>query len=156
MDHQIDAKEVYQATIDILSETAMNGDFDLYAALFHLPHRLHTRQGVVVFETRAELQRAFDATVDSIARHALDGMTRVCVAARLVDSDRIEGTHRTWLTMDEKQIEQAYEGHLTLRLTDGVWRVAASRYDSRPDDLPEEIRRLVARPGTPPDDGDTT
>lgn len=153
MNIQSDASEIYQSILDMLTETAISGDVANYLAHMDIPHTLTTANGTITLESEAGLRQAFDAARSTLCRNALNGVTRVCLSAEFTAPRMIEGQHKTWLTTDETQIRQCYEGRLTLREVDGLWKVSASEYGSPektlPDDVIDEMSRSIRPQETP-------
>ena len=123
-----DAMAIAEGCLSQTTKGLMTDDFELFAAVFHVPHKIETFEGVRYIETTEALRETFEALVQAFARLSVTDNVRRVIAAEFHAPDWIVSTHETRLMNGPIMVVGPYPVISSLRLFDGVWKVAESSY----------------------------
>lgn len=113
--------DIYQRALDIVSDTIVRGDFDLYAAQIDLPYLVITSNGRHLIAQTEDLRATFEALSQGLARRGVTHYERVAREADYVGRDRIEGRHFTHLIVNGERILQPKAVRHTIVLRGYRW-----------------------------------
>ncbi len=129
---QITALKIAEAILEITGDALMTGDFDAFAAVFHVPQFMATMAGPVHMETVDDMRRCFDEMHQHFKGIGVTELVRACVAAEYKSPTRIESTHVTELLQNGKRLNEPYPVFSVLEKIDGDWKVTGGEYALEP------------------------
>lgn len=88
-----EARRIYQDVLDRMNQAYFDGDLGVYRQLVHLPFTLSTFDSKVELTTPDEVGLMFRNLRLFLSSKNITSYIRVCIAARFLDPDTIEGTH---------------------------------------------------------------
>ncbi|WP_298431205.1 hypothetical protein [uncultured Jannaschia sp.] len=118
-----DARDIYQAHLDRVSEALWNGDFAAVADLKVYPHVIEIETGQVESLDREALLATTEAFRRSLGEIGASAYHRVCLLAEFApdDDDLIEGRHVTYVLRGGNYVAPPFECRMALRRIDGQW-----------------------------------
>jgi hypothetical protein len=125
---QIAAVDIAEAILNVTGDALMSGDFDAFAAVFHVPQTMATMAGPIHMETLDDMRRAFDDMHAHFKAVGVTEMVRSIVAAEYKSPTRIESTHVSDILHNGKRIGDPYPVYSILERIDGDWKVAGGEY----------------------------
>ncbi len=128
------AQAIYQHLLDKIAETYFAGDFDGFARMIHVPHRIEYFAKAVVLKTRDDLRRLFDDICNHNTQNGITNIIRTCLAAQFLSKDEILGMHETRMIMTNQVMLSPYPVKSVLRRIDGAWWVCESDNALEPDE----------------------
>lgn len=128
--------EVYQNALDTVSNAALAGDFDGYAAMIDLPYLVHTETARLLVSARADLRPTFDALHETLRAQGVTHYERVAREADYVQRDRIDGWHHTHLISNGERLKYPHVSRHTLVRRGEVWLFSEAHYSIRVDRWP--------------------
>ena len=106
-----------------------DGDFDAFMHHFALPFVMETFDGKHLMQTRAELERVFDAVRGFHAENNVTDIVRESIAAEFVDHRTIASTHvAQMLTKDNILFGRPYPAYSLIRRIGDIWRIQFCQY----------------------------
>jgi hypothetical protein len=123
------AAEVSKMLLEATRVALFSGDFDAFAACFHLPHHMASAEDEKVLKTRDDLHDVFLSVTADLARRRITNLVRVCEVAEYSSATSIKATHMTHLMSGSQRVNSPYPSLSIIELIDGRWKVAASQYD---------------------------
>lgn len=121
-----DARDIYQAHLDVVSQALWERDFELITDLKTFPHVMRYPDEKRVYNTAEELVVAMEALRDKLEGLGATGYHRVCDQASFdpLDTGRITGSHWTYILRGGNYLSEPYHCKMVLRQRDGVWRTS--------------------------------
>ncbi len=126
------ASDIAEALLEITGDALLSGNFDAFAAVFHVPQVMATMAGPIHMETMDDMRRAFDEMHQHFKAIGVTEMVRTCVAADYKSSTRIESTHVSDLLHNGKRLSEPYPVFSVLEKVDGDWKVTGGEYALEP------------------------
>lgn len=117
------ARAIYQDFMDRLNLSYFNDDFDLFRDLVHLPAVVGTFDTRMVLKTEDDLRRIMVSVRRFLQEKNVTTYLRVCLAARFVSDDMIEGTHESHALNRMEYVEPRFPVKSVLRRIDGTWKL---------------------------------
>lgn len=139
--------EIYQTALNQVSEAALAGEFDRYAAMIDLPYLVHTETAHLLAARPEVLRPTFDTLHETRRAQGVTHYERVARAADYVDRGRIEGWHHTHLIAGAERLNCPHVSHRTLVLRDERWRFSETHYAIKMDSWPVTRKVLEAQFG---------
>jgi len=118
-----DARQIYQGVMDRFAEVFFHSDLDLLCDLMILPSQMITFETRMVYRTRDDLRTYMDVVRRMIDRENVTTYLRVCLAARFVDADTIDGTHESHVLNGMRYIVPRFPVRCRLRRAGPLWKV---------------------------------
>lgn len=146
---ETDPAAIHQFTLDITGLALETGDFDLFAAFFHLPHHIETFGASVVLRTQRDLRVVFDNSRTHVEHSGIARRVRDCISASFQGADTILATHVSRVMHGHQQLREPVPCHSVLERIGGLWKVVRSSYAIEESDKPYD--RLLTRRGRPLD-----
>ncbi|KIN68690.1 hypothetical protein Z948_2421 [Sulfitobacter donghicola DSW-25 = KCTC 12864 = JCM 14565] len=122
------AKEISEMILEITGKALLAGDFDSFAARFHLPHFISSIESNTVLETHDELLHVFKKVTQDYAIKGITNLVRICDVAEYRSPTRIEATHIAHMMAGDDRIGHAIPCFSVLEKIEGVWKVSSSQY----------------------------
>lgn len=119
-----DPRRVYQDLIDKLTDAIVRRDAETFIACNALPQQVVTVAGQRIFETEGDLLESLNRFVHAIEVNGVTHVVRVCVHARALGPEHIEGWHKTYILRGANLVYTPHVTRQVLRHEDGLWRVA--------------------------------
>ncbi|KQB97498.1 hypothetical protein AL073_00660 [Loktanella sp. 1ANDIMAR09] len=132
---RIAAEDIAQAILEITGEALLKGDFDAFAAVFHVPQHMATIIGPIYMETHEDMRRAFDAMHRCFQETGVTELRREVTDARYISNTRIESTHVGETRTADGKIEGPYPVFSTIEKIDGTWKVTGGEYVMKADSM---------------------
>jgi hypothetical protein len=129
---QIAASDIAEAILEVTGDALLSGDFEAFAAVFHVPQTMATMAGSIHMETIDDMRRAFDDMQAHFKAVGVTKMVRTCVAAEYKSPTRIETTHVSELLQDNRRLTEPYPVYSILEKVDGDWKVTRGEYALEP------------------------
>jgi hypothetical protein len=126
------ASDIAEALLEITGEALLSGDFDAFAAVFHVPQVMATMAGPIHMETLDDMRRAFDEMHQHFKAVGVTQMVRTCVAAAYETPTRIQSTHVSDLLHNGKRLNEPYPVFSVIERIDGNWKVTGGEYALEP------------------------
>ncbi|WP_298858028.1 hypothetical protein [uncultured Sulfitobacter sp.] len=123
-----DARAICEQLLKITGDALLAGDFDTFAACFHLPHFMSTTDAKASIETTTALKQLFEKTIDSHRRKRVTDVIRKCDVCNFRSPTHIGSTHTTHLMSGSQRIAEPFPSFSTIELIDGVWKITSSHY----------------------------
>lgn len=120
--------QVLEHTLKVSGDALIDGDFDAFASIFHLPHVLSTFEGTTTLETPQDLHAVFKTVTKRFASLGVTAIVRECIAADRKAEDLIEATHTSRFMAGSQQVNETSSAFSELRLFEGVWLGTSSQY----------------------------
>ena len=130
---RIAARDISEAILEITGEALLSGDFDAFAAVFHVPHYMATMAGPVYMETQDDMRRVFDQMRVYFNEAGITQLNRKVTEARYVSDDAIESTHVSEILNPDGRPRGDYPVFSVIEKIDGVWKVVRSEYVLEPE-----------------------
>jgi hypothetical protein len=121
---------LYQSALNVVSQAALSGDFETYAAMIDLPYLVHTATADLLVSTRACLRPTFDVLSHGLQSRGVTHYERVARAADYVARDRIEGWHRTHILIDGEPLAYPHVSGHTLVRRGERWLFSEAQYSA--------------------------
>ena len=121
-----EAKKIYQANLDAVSEAVFSGNADDVSEYICLPHMMRTLNGTYAINTPEDFR---DLVLQIHASLRKDRATHYIRAVRdvsVVRDDLIEGTHTTHIPNGSNYVVPVYENRMRLIREGGKWKVSAA------------------------------
>lgn len=122
------AFEVSEMLLETTRVAIFNGDFDAFAACFHLSHLMESAGDKKVLKTREDLRDVFLSVTEDIARKRVTNLVRICEIAEYRGDPRIKATHMTHMMSGDQRVKEPFPSLYIIELIDGIWKVSASQY----------------------------
>jgi hypothetical protein len=119
---------VSQYLLDETGAAYLGGDFDRFAACFHLPQHVATYGGTRELRNPDDLRDLFTSMRAMFALKGATHLDRRCLRAEFDGPDTVRAIHESRLMAGDKVIETAFPAFSILRRIDGVWKVTFSQY----------------------------
>ncbi|PWJ19289.1 hypothetical protein [Jannaschia seohaensis] len=118
-----DPVALYQAHLDRASEAVWSRDWDTLTGLMSYPHKVLYGDKAQSIETPDAFRRHAFAVRDQLDKVGATAYLRVCQSASfdIDDTDRILGTHTTFVLRGGGYIVPPYTGRLCLTRQGGKW-----------------------------------
>ena len=129
---QIAASDIAEAILEITGDALLSGDFDAFAAVFHVPQVMATMAGPINMETVDDMRRAFDELHQHFKAIGVTDMVRSIVAAEYETPARIQSTHVSNLLHNGKRLNEPYPVFSVLERINGDWKVTGGEYALEP------------------------
>lgn len=136
------ARGIYQQLLDDIGAAVLANDFEAYRSHILFPHTLETATLKTVINTAEELRFFFGGMCTHLESRTIRDFNRFCTAADYIDETTINGKHDTRLLSEKMQIVERYTSLSTLKLVEGQWRVADSKYASPERFMPHDLLKL--------------
>lgn len=120
------AKQIYQDLLNRIAASYWNDDFAAYARMIAVPHKVSSFGPTAYIKTQSDLRRLFDDIRTFQSVKAITEYHRICLAARFITEDEIEGAHETRLLSGAQTIERPYPVRSILRRFGKSWMVCES------------------------------
>lgn len=121
-------RRIYQDVMDRFNHAYFHSDLDTMTALMHLPVEIATFDSRMVLRTRDDLFRMMDAVRRMIDKENVTTYLRVCIAARHLDADTIDGTHESHVLNGMRYVHPRFPVRCLLRRFDGLWKVVSAEH----------------------------
>lgn len=128
-----EAKEIAEHLLSITGKALMSGDFDDFASVFHLPHRMTTDEESHTLQSLAELEVVFRNVRERHAQQGISTLKRHVEAAEFTSQDRISTTHLTTFFRGEERVGPSTPTLSTLIRIEGHWLVSEAIYGGTGD-----------------------
>lgn len=139
------AKEIFQHLLDQIGSAILKEDADKYLSFVVFPHRLQTFDMSRTIDGPAELRQYFERFIYRLKELGVRELDRHCTQAEFIDKNTIHGFHETKIIDRDLVILENYFGLSTLRLADGVWKVADSQYAEPDQSVPTRVSQEVGK-----------
>ena len=135
-----DAREIYQAHLDVASRAIWNGDLEEVSRRTIFPQAVRFRDGTRTFATPEDYRAEVATFLARMLGLGATGYHRVCQAAAFDPGDpgRISGHHETYILRGGNYVTPPYRCDMTLVLAEGTWRVADIAVPALRHGLPNE------------------
>lgn len=118
-----DARKIYQANLDAVSEALLNGDIDTIKQHIAIPNMMSTSDSEIVMASIEEFERVMMDFRDILLAKGMVGYRRTCLEAKFVTGvpDMVAGQHRTEVLGRDGLALPAYDNHSVVMRIDGRW-----------------------------------
>jgi hypothetical protein len=121
----MDASDIFQVYLDMVSHAVMTDDWDTYRGTVHLPCHIVSHDESKVVETVKDLRAGFDQFSQTLRFHRVTDYIRLVEAASQLDADLISGSYVTHLVAGGQRIMPPFRSQMTLRRVGGLWRAVS-------------------------------
>lgn len=111
-----------------VGQDILDGDFDTFSGIFHLPQAVDTLSGSACIETRDDLRAVFERVRAYHRDRGVTRITRRCVAAARRDADTIAATVECTLVARTRRLLGPFSLLTLLRRFDGNWKIVSVQY----------------------------
>ncbi len=122
------AKDISEMLLELTGGALLSGNFETFAACFHLPHTIETPDHKRVLETRTDLRAVFDSVTDDYRRKRITRLVRICEVATFKSETRVEATHITHMMAEDQRVGDPFPNFSVLEFIDGRWQATATQY----------------------------
>lgn len=122
------AQEITDNILDVTGRALLSGEFAAFEPFFALPYRCSTLGSQIIFETSADLKRAFGNMHDKFKLMRVTDLVRVTVAAEFTGRDRIQATHVSHPMAGDVRAAAPYPVYAIMQRVGGDWKVAYNDY----------------------------
>ena len=122
------AKEISEMLLELTGDALLSGNFETFAACFHLPHTIETPDYKRVLHSRMDLQAVFDSVTDDYRRKRVTRLVRICEVAEFKSETRVEATHITHMMSGNQRVGEPFPNFSVLEFIDGRWQATATQY----------------------------
>ena len=130
------ALAIYQAALDVVSEAALAGDFDAYAAMIDLPYLVLTDSAQLLVTREADLRPTFDALHCGLKSRGVQHYKRLARRADYVAQGRIEGQHVTHFLLETDFAAPSHAARQVIVHRAGRWLFSEAQYPFAADNWP--------------------
>lgn len=117
------AREILQGVLDRINLAFFSNDADTFVALMQTPHRSATLDGVTVIRSPDEARHMFERFREYLAHQEVTAYVRVCLGARFVADEVIEGLHESHVLSGRAYVQPRFTVRTMMRRIDGEWRL---------------------------------
>ncbi len=128
----ISASAIAEELLEITGNAMITGDFDAFAAAFHLPNTMTTSSGTIVVEDEDHLRRVFNGVREKLKNAGITELVRFVEVAEFRSPTQIASTHISYLLSGGSQLEDPYPVFSIIELIDGDWKGVSSDYAVKP------------------------
>jgi hypothetical protein len=121
----MDADEILQGYLDIVSDAVMAQDWDAYEGKIILPLQLITHTTSINVATPEDLRTGFDAFCQTLQVQKVTNYVRLVETAKQLDQDLIAGRYVSHVMAGTHRILPPFTSQITLRRQGGVWRAVS-------------------------------
>ncbi|MGO4907751.1 hypothetical protein ACEN2J_05395 [Pseudorhodobacter sp. W20_MBD10_FR17] len=121
----MDADEILQEYLDVISDAVMAQDWEAYQGKIMLPLQLITHTANINVATPEELRAGFEAFCQTLQMQKVTHYVRLVETAKRLDQDLITGRYVSHLMAGAHRILPPYTSQMTLRRHGGVWRAVS-------------------------------
>jgi len=127
-DSHPEAERIIRQCLEDTGAALLSDDFPRFIKYFRLPHISETFDGTRVFETQADMERAFDVAVSYYRQNNVTQIQRDVLAAVFVDKHKIHATHQTRLIATTMLVKKPHIAFSEAGFWDGQWQATITRY----------------------------
>lgn len=113
---------LFQTFLDRISAALVAGDAEGWLGSMFLPCHLVTRDGVETFDTPEQVYADFERYRQDIKTCGITHILREAKTAEIIGGDQMVGTYTTHLLRGSKHVVPPWDGSMTLRCENGLWR----------------------------------
>lgn len=122
------AKVIAESLLQRTGAAMMSGDFEDFAACFHMPMVIITEDRENVLESVADLELVFQNVRAAHRRSGVTEMARHPLAAVFSDPETIKSSHETRLLSGARLVEEPYPAISILKYIDENWVITQIEY----------------------------
>lgn len=148
-----EAKTIYQANLDVVSQALMAEDYGTIRQHLSAPGYLCSIDGAAMITDMEDLMASIRNQRRAMHDMSVDTYIRVCRSAAFEDPEclRIVGEHDTFLLCRGVQVIPPYHNVMSLALKGGVWRGTGLTSNVSLRDLeilrPDQVNRITEGAG---------
>jgi hypothetical protein len=124
----MNALDLYQRCLTVVSDAVMAGDFAAYAAMIDLPYLMHTSTADLLVTTTNDLRPTFDALSQGLRARGITHYERIAREADYAACDRIDGWHHTHLIANGERVAYPYASRQLLVRRGDNWLFSEAHY----------------------------
>ena len=128
MGNQLEALEIYQRLLDVLSDGVMKSDSMLVASYLARPFHMRTAKGWFPMNTFDDIEQVVSSMHLSFKIQGVTDYLRNASEANFTASGDIEGVHKTHILKNDRPLITGYESRMTLKKSGDDWLVAEARH----------------------------
>lgn len=136
---------IHQFALDATGSALDTGDFEMFAAFFHLPHYIETFGCQCTLHTLHDLRLVFDNNRSQFEEAGNTHRVRNCISAVFKDEETILATHLTRIMHRHQQMREPVPSYSVLKLVEGVWKIVSQSCALEETDT--AFDRLLTRKG---------
>lgn len=123
-----DPVAVAEHMLEVTRQAYMDRDFEAYRIRFIFPQVVGTFTGDEIIETESNLRVVFDNFCALLDNQGIVDLHRRTLSAEFETADKIQANYVSQYLRPDLSLTDEVYGLATLRLVDGLWRIAGSRY----------------------------
>ena len=121
------ARQIYQASLDKITKSYFDDDFDSFQANLSIPYTYVAPDGTkLVITNAAQTRDAFNCFRDYLLGAGVTHYVRDCMGAMFLEDKKIIGGHVSQFLQNGTQVREPYDVMMVIELIDGAWRTTSS------------------------------
>lgn len=120
--------QVLEYTLKVSGNAILSGDFDAFASIFYLPHKVTTFESNRMLKNKDDLFDVFSSVKDHCRMNAITSLVRECISAEFDTKKQIKAAYTSRYLVGVQQIGETTIAYGELSLFEGRWLTTSSQY----------------------------